>query len=232
MIKETIGNADLYFGDCKDVLDTISEVDIVVTDPPYGINYKTNYRRVMNTPERLVNDDDAPLWSVGMMAQKVRNGGAIYLFSRFDVMEIWRREMEKNGLVIKTPIIWDKGNWTAGDLAGDYGNQCEVILFAHKGRHIIRHRWSNLWSIPREKASEHPTPKPVALMSRCIVNSTRPGDTVLDPFMGSGTTGVAAVSNGRKFIGVEIEHKYFEIACRRIEQAQKQQNLFLNMEGA
>ena len=156
----------------------------------------------------------------------------MYLSSRFDVMEMWRRDMEHSGLIITTPIIWDKGNVTAGDLTGDYGNQCEVILFAHKGRHTIKHRWSNLWAIPREKAGEHPTPKPVALMAKCIVNSTRPEEVVLDPFMGSGTTGVAAVTNGRKFIGVEIEQKYFDIACRRIEQAQKQQNLFLNMEGA
>lgn len=232
MIQETIGNATLYLGDCRDVLGVISEVNIVVTDPPYGINYKTNRRRVMNTPNRLANDDVAPLWSVDIMAQKICEGGAMYLSSRFDVMEMWRREMEHSGLIIKTPIIWDKGNVTAGDLTGDYGNQCEVILFAHKGRHTIKHRWSNLWAIPREKAGEHPTPKPVALMAKCIVNSTRPEEVVLDPFMGSGTTGVAAVTNGRKFIGVEIEQKYFDIACRRIEQAQKQQNLFLNMEGA
>lgn len=105
MIQETIGNATLYLGDCRDVLGVISEVNIVVTDPPYGINYKTNRRRVMNTPNRLANDDVAPLWSVDIMAQKICEGGAMYLSSRFDVMEMWRREMEHSGLIIKTPII-------------------------------------------------------------------------------------------------------------------------------
>ncbi|MBS6510382.1 MAG: site-specific DNA-methyltransferase, partial [Clostridiales bacterium] len=193
MIKETIGKATLYLGDCKEAMSEIDTVDAIVTDPPYGISYKTNYRKIMNTPDYLVNDDSAPLWSVRIMADKIKDGGALYLCSRFDVMELWRSEIAKSGLSVKTPIIWDKGNWTAGDLTGDYGNQCEVIIFAHKGRHIIQHRWSNLWQVRREVAGEHPTPKPVALMAKCILNSTHKGDVVCDPFMGSGTTGVAAV---------------------------------------
>lgn len=116
-----------------------------------------------------------------------------------------------------------------GDLTGDYGCQCEFILFAHKGRHnLLCGRKSNIWRVPRDKAGEHPTPKPVALMANCIRNSTNVNDLVLDPFMGSGSTGVAAVQEGRHFIGVELEHEYFDIACRRIEGALRAPQLFID----
>lgn len=180
-------------------------VSAIVTDPPYGIAYQTGWRKVMDTPDLLANDTEAPLWSVPLMYDKLEDGGAI----------------------LKTPIVWDKGNWTSGDLTGDYGNQCELILFAHKGRHKLKDgRPSNLWRVPRDPAGEHPTPKPVALMSRCIHNSVDKGGLVLDPFMGSGSTGVAAIREGCHFIGIELEPKYFDISCRRIEAEDNQLSIF------
>ena len=142
-------------------------------------------------------------------------------------MAVWNDALKSAGATLKTPIVWDKGNWTSGDLAGDYANQTEIIIFAHKGRHNPRHgRPANLWRVGREPAGEHPTPKPVPLMARCIINSTDQGDMVLDPFMGSGTTGVAALQNGRRFIGIELEPKYFDIARRRIEAEDRQVSFF------
>ena len=166
----------------------------------------------MDTPDLLANDTEAPLWSVPLMYDKLEDGGAIYLCA---------------GAILKTPIVWDKGNWTSGDLAGDYGNQCELILFAHKGRHKLKDgRPSNLWRVSRDPAGEHPTPKPVALMARCIHNSVDKGGVVLDPFMGSGSTGVAAIREGCHFIGIELEPKYFDISCRRIEAEDNQLSIF------
>jgi site-specific DNA-methyltransferase (adenine-specific) len=131
-------------------------------------------------------------------------------------MARWNEALLAAGATVKTPIVWDKGNHTAGDLVGDYGCQVELILFAHKGRHVLREgRPANLWRVPRDPAGGHPTPKPVSLMARCIIHSTDRGDIVLDPFMGSGSTGVAAVENARHFIGIEIEPKYYDIARRR-----------------
>ena len=150
----------------------------------------------------------------------------MYLATRFDVAAQWNAAIRDAGLTIKTPIFWDKGNHTSGDLEGDFGARVEIFLFAHKGRHKLRgKRLANLWRIARDPASDHPTPKPVALMERIVGCSTDEGGTVIDPFMGSGSTGVAAVGMARKFIGIEIEPKYFDIACRRIEDAQRQQRL-------
>jgi site-specific DNA-methyltransferase (adenine-specific) len=228
MKTETIGDAVLHMGDCRDVLAGLGTVHAVVTDPPYGISYKTNYRKRLATPEMLNGDEDAPLWFLPLAEPILADGGAVYVCTRFDVAPEWMAAIRGCGLELKTPIVWDKTNHTAGDLEGDYGNQTELVLFAHKGRHLLRHgRDVNLWRIPRPPAGDHPTPKPVDLMARMIRNSTDHGDTVLDPFMGSGATGVAAVKQGRRFIGIEIEQKYFDMSCRRIEEAAKQSDLFV-----
>ena len=93
-----------------------------MTDPPYGISYQTGRRKVMDTPDMLANDSKAPLWSVPLMYEVVENTGAIYLCTRFDVAPMWQQALIDAGAILKTPIIWDKGNWTSGDLTGDYAN--------------------------------------------------------------------------------------------------------------
>lgn len=228
MKVEQYRNATLYLGDCREIFQELPVVQAVVTDPPYGVGYVTKRRKDMERPEKIENDDTAPLWCVPLIAGKVAEGGAVYLCSSFSVFAQWQAAMTEAGLKLKTPIVWDKRNHTAGDLTGDYGNQTELILFAHKGRHTLRcGRQANLWSVPRPAAGEHPTPKPIGLMSRCVVNSTDQGDIILDPFMGSGTTGVAALQQGRKFIGIEICEKYFDIARRRVEAEDSQFNMFV-----
>ena len=222
------GRVTLYCGDCREILPTIGGVQAVCTDPPYGIQYVTNHRKNLATPAMLAGDDNAPLWAVPMFADMLRDGGALYLATRFDVAEPWRAAIADSGLALKTPIFWDKGNWTAGDLDGDFGAQVEIFLFAHKGRHKFRGgRLANLWRVPRDPAGAHPTPKPVALMAQMILCSTDPDGLVADGFMGSGSTGVAAVKNGRRFVGVECNPEYFDIACRRIEEATKQPDFFV-----
>lgn len=224
---EQFENATLYLGDCREIMPGLQLVDAVITDPPYGISYVTNRRTVMEKPAAIANDTEAPLWSVPLMIDRVKDGGAIYLCTRFDVMAMWQEAITEAGATLKTPIVWDKGNHTSGDLTGDYGNQVELILFAHKGRHELKHgRPSNLWRVPKDQPGEHPTPKPVGLMARCIENSVTQGGIVLDPFMGSGSTGVAAVRDRRYFIGIEIEPKYFDIACRRIDAEDRQGSIF------
>lgn len=225
--KEVIGRATLYLGDAREIGPTLERPAAIITDPPYGIGYVTNHRKVKDTPAMLQNDAAAPLWCVPMMAGALRDGGALYLCTSLSVMDDWRAAIIAAGLTIKTPIIWDKGNWTAGDLEGDFGNQVEPVLFAHKGRHRLRAgRKANLWCVPRPPAGDHPTPKPVPLMAGMVESSTDAGDLVADWFMGEGTTGVAAVRVGRRFVGIEIEPRYFDTACRRIEAAQRQYTLF------
>lgn len=222
---ERIGDATLILGDCLEILPTLPKVDAVVTDPPYGIGYVSS-RRTHGPTEMLANDDAAPLSSVALMAGLIRDGGALYLATRYDVAAQWNEAVIASGLAMKTPIFWNKLNHTSGDLEGDYGGQVEIFIFAHKGRHRLRRRISNLWNFSRDPAGEHPTPKPVGLIEQMTACSTDPGHLILDPFMGSGTTGVACANLGRQFIGIEIEPKYFHIACERIDAAYRQQRLF------
>lgn len=222
---ETIGDATLYLGDCLELLPGMPKVDAVVTDPPYGISYVSS-RRTHGPTEMLANDDLAPVGSVALMADRIRDGGALYLATRYDVAAQWNEAVIASGLTMKTPIFWNKLNHTSGDLEGDYGGQIEIFIFAHKARHRLRRRISNLWNFGRDPAGEHPTPKPVGLIEQMAACSTDPGQLVLDPFMGSGTTGVACANLGRKFIGIEIEPKYFDISCERIDAAYRQQRLF------
>jgi site-specific DNA-methyltransferase (adenine-specific) len=226
--KEVIGDCTLYNADCREVLPLIEAVDCVVTDPPYGIAYVTERRHVSDAPAMLHDDDNAPLDTVALMVRQLKDTGAIYLCTRFDVAEPWRKALVDAGAILKTAIVWDKTNHTAGDLDGDYGAQTELILFAHKGRHKLRDgRDVNLWRIPRPPAGSHPTPKPVDLMGRAIRNSSDFGSTILDPFMGEGPTGIASVKLGRKFIGIEIDPHYFNAACLRIAAAYAQPDMFV-----
>lgn len=221
-----IGNATLYLGDCRDILPTLPKADAVITDPPYGISYVSAWR-TQGPTEMLKNDDEALVEVVPLLAAAIKEGGALYLATRFDVSALWANAIAEAGLSMKTPIYWDKGNHTSGDLEGDFGAQVEIFLFAHKGRHKLRgKRLSNLWHIPRDKAGDHPTPKPVALMERMIAASTDMGGLVIDPFMGSGSTGVACMNLQRRFIGIELERKYFDMSCERIEAALSQGRLF------
>ena len=198
---ETIGNATLYLGDCRDILPTLPKVDAVITDPPYGIGIASNPVRQMH--EKLDWDAAAP--DDGVL-DAIVDAGAVAV--------VW------GGNYFNLPpsqcfFVWDKVQPQDFSLA-----MCEQAWTNKKGPAKL-YRQSVL-----SYRKEHPTQKPVELMKWCIDQAcVHPRGTVLDPFMGSGTTGVAAVQMGRKFIGIEREPSYFDIACRRIEDAQRQGRL-------
>lgn len=217
-----IGNATLYLGDCLEILPTLPKVDAVITDPPYGVNERTNrgiHGRgflVRANDYAQIHGDDAPFDpSPWLTFSTCILWGANNFASRLPDSRGW--------------LVWDKRPNCKGDDNGD----CE-LAFTNINRVIRKH--SQLWKGCMREGEEnlsrrlgepmpHPTTKPVALMRWCIDQAGMP-DTVLDPFMGSGTTGVACMNLGRKFIGIEIERKYFDIACERIENAQRQQRMF------
>ena len=199
---ETIGAATLYCGDCREVLPTLPKVDAVITDPPYGIGIAANPVRQMH--ERLDWDAATPDESV---LSAVIQAGAVAV--------VW------GGNYFDLPpsqcfLVWDKVQPQDFSLA-----MCEQAWTNKKGPAKL-YRQSVL-----SYRKEHPTQKPVELMKWCIEQAAvPPRGTILDAFMGSGTTGVAAVQMGRKFIGIEREPKYFDIACRRIEDAQRMTDMF------
>lgn len=199
---ELIGDATLYLGDCMDILPTLPKVDAVITDPPYGI--KANKQTLGKGKKQFDRggdwDDSVPELALCIAAAPlVCFWGGNYFTAQLQPTNDW--------------LIWHKLN------DGRSFSECELAWtnFGRQTRHL-QHHWSG-----EEKA--HPTQKPLPVMHWCIEQAGNP-ETILDPFMGSGTTGVAAIQLGRKFIGIEREPKYFDIACKRIEQAVAQGQLF------
>ena len=211
----------LYTGDCLDIMRTLEagSVDAVITDPPYGIALATNYASRKRTALAACNDfppiagDNAPFDPRPLLVfPVVVLFGANYYADRLPPSGGW--------------VVWDKLNGLSSKRAWGFNDHsdCELI-WTNQGNaaRLIPHRW--MGAMKESESNErrvHPTQKPVALMAALIGQYTQPGATVLDPFMGSGTTGVACVQTGRNFIGIEIDPGYAEIARARIEKAQLQ----------
>lgn len=212
--KEVIGDAELWLGDCMEILPLIGKVDAVITDPPYGMAYQSNFRHERHL--KIANDDTVDLalqvigWARGLAEHSV------YAFGRWDNLAAYPAP--------RSLVTWVKNNWSMGDLHHEHARQTEVAFFWPGRNHSFPNgRPTDVITYPRTANENHPTEKPVGLMAAFIRWTC---GTVCDPFMGSGSTGVAAVQLGRPFIGIEREPKYFEIACRRIEQAVAQGQLF------
>jgi DNA modification methylase len=212
-----IGDAVLYLGDCMDILPTLPKVDAVITDPPYGISYSSGMGGKFK--DVSIHADDSLVARDAVLAHFVDLSALVF--------GSWKMQKPKG---TKQTLIWDKGEHVGmGDLSIPWRPNTEEIYvigsgFAgHRGSSVIRINAPSPNFTP-DAARYHPTEKPVPLMaeliSKCIAK------TILDPFMGSGTTGVAAIQLGRKFIGIEREPKYFDIGCKRIEQAVAQGQLF------
>lgn len=212
MTPVTIGNATLYLGDCLEVVPTLPVIGACVTDPPYGMEFRSNHRAVRH--DAIANDAGAEhlLWACGLRPEH-----SAYVFCRWDNLP----QVPKP----RSVVTWVKNNWSMGDLEHEHARQTEVILFYPGPQHFFpTGRPQDVIAAPRSGNNNHPTEKPIELM-RPVVSWT--DGVVLDPFMGSGTTGVACAKLGRKFIGIEIEPKYFDIACKRIEQAYAQPDLYI-----
>lgn len=207
-----------------------NSVDLIATDPPYGIGYVSSWTTRMDGSPRVADASfGADVFDASWLAEAarvLRPGGALYLFTRWDVASRWRDAVNATGLKTVQRIVWDKSHWGMGDLRY-YGSQTEDVLFAVKGDHRLRwqKREGNVWrvwkgEVWRDGYTGHPTQKPVAVMSRPIEVSCPPGGIVLDPFCGSGSTGVAAQRLGRDFIGIEIDAKWVARARERIGTSQ------------
>jgi len=230
----TIGNATLYLGDCRDILPTLPKVNVVVTDPPYllesggctNLNMGGKFKadRYNKNGSIVPVDIEFQDW-LPLVADRLDKGHAYIMVNNRHVAEC-QKQAEVAGFRFHNLLVWDKGIATPNRW---YMKNCEFTLFMFRGRgeKISDAGSKQLIKCPPPMNAEHETQKPIALMEHYIGNSSEAGQIALDPFMGSGTTGVAAVQMGRKFIGIEREHKYFEIACKRIEDAQRQGDLFI-----
>lgn len=205
----TIGAATLWLGDCREILPTIGKVDAVVTDPPYGLGDKLDGAGA-SSEWGLLYGEGAPAWD-----REVSDALPLAIAAG-DHAIVW------GGNYYDLPprrcwLIWDKMQ--------EHTSGHAELAWTTLDKPVRTFRYARAQLAGEGKV--HPTQKPLPLMKWCISHLPDSVSIILDPYLGSGTTGVAAVQMGRKFIGIEREPKYFDIACKRIEDAQRQGDMFL-----
>jgi site-specific DNA-methyltransferase (adenine-specific)/modification methylase len=205
--KITIGNAELYCADCAEILPTLEPVDLVLTDPPFGIGFAgqpTLWQRKAGKKPENWDDETATKSTISIVLN----------LAKFKI--IW------GGNYYELPPSRGWLAWLKADSPPSMGDFELAWTNIEKTTKAIHYSIS---ATNKERVG-HPTQKPIFVMERSICYAPE-AKTICDPFMGSGTTGVAAMNLERKFIGIERERKYFDIACERIERAQAQLRLAL-----
>ncbi len=239
--EERIGDCRLIQGDCLEVMAMMDEVNHVISDPPYEKEAHRKDRRVQRRSGLVAGAlSFGEIGGIrGAVAQEaVRlSGGWALLFCQAEGVAPWRDELEAAGAKYKAPMIWVKpdGMPQFNGQGPGMGYESMVLAWCAKGRSF----WNGggrhgVFTVPKGEGVKpvHETQKPVKLMTSLISLFTKPDDMVLDMFMGSGTTGVACVKLGRKFTGIELDPDYFDIACKRIEEAYAQPDMFVEAEKA
>lgn len=218
----TIGDCRLILGDCREVLPTLHKVDVVISDPPYGLGAPSgtiSKARNKNAYESFLDSEENLITSVIPSIQKALelSSGRGLITPGAKCLQLYPRARAIGGFYQPAAV-----GMTPWGFAG-----FNPVLFYGKDPRDGKGQSSTMTTlIEKSSCEEHPCAKPNSAMMWMVNKGSLPGHTVLDPFMGSGTTGVACVNLGRKFIGIEIEPKYFDIACKRIEAAYAQGKLF------
>lgn len=215
----------LMQGDCLDRMKEIEagSVDMVLTDPPYGMDFQSNRRTVMNKFDKIKNDKELS-WLDAFVDECHRvmsENSAIYIFCSWHKLDQFKVSIERR-FKLKNMIVWVKNNHGSGDLKGGYAPKHEIIFYASKGRVLNRGKRMPDVIYADKIASKnlvHPTEKNISMLEVFVNQHSDQGRTILDPFMGSGTTGLACVNTGRNFIGIELDDNYYSIAKNRIQEA-------------
>lgn len=230
---------------CLDMFAQLPEqAALIVADPPYGIKYRSHRTEARNVGIRKYNgkspiqqtrhnieffDDGTidPSW-LAPAFNSLKEGGAMYLFTRWDVCHHWHKAAQDAGFKVVQRIVWDKAHWGSGDLRY-YGSMTEDILFCVKGPHSLRwdKRSGNIWRVPAQGGItqdlsddggyRHPTQKPVAMFKKIITYSSDMNDLVVDPFTGSGAACIAAQRLHRRFVGCDISPTFASAAQQWLE---------------
>ena len=237
---------NVYFEDCVEGMAERLEddsVDCVITDPPYGVDWDTNSRdKEKDLPGTVMNDQDEDeaieLWQavVTELRRVMKSTGHLYCFADWRTEKKFRDVLEAAGFDIRNVLVWDKGSMGLGGVdTVNYRTQYELAIFAtldsprqltNRGPDVIEHKRTS------SDTQSHPTEKPVGLIEQLLTNSSSEGNTVLDPFMGSGTTAVAAIQNDRDYVGFELdEDNYRSVIERRIGEAKRQMQSDVNQEA-
>lgn len=237
--KEIIGSCELYLGDCLEILPLLERVDSIITDPPFEKEAHTAVRRTQasirtDTPAELGFDAiteetrlAVPLWAAGNCS------GWLLAFCQVEAVSAWRDAMEAAGLKYKRGMAWVKPDSSPQFNGQGPAQGYECIASAWCGSGISRWNgggrrgvFTHLTNQP-DRDGRHPTEKPVPLMRELVGLFTGPGQVVLDPFMGSGTTALGCIKTGRRFVGIERDPVHFQTAVERIEDAVSRPDLFI-----
>jgi site-specific DNA-methyltransferase (adenine-specific) len=230
---ETIGNATLHLADCREVIPTLAQPELVITDPPYSSGARTDSeRQVRGAMLRSMEDQDwfshdaMTTWGFNWfirsvffdLRQKLPEGAHLYVFIDWRQTPNVYGMLEACGYRVNHCLVWAKTHFGMGSY---WRNQHENIVFGSNGMpaDMLDRGMGSVLTAPgvSPTARVHPTEKPIDLLAKII--RAAPGDEVFDPFMGSGSTGVAAIKCGRKFVGCEINPGHFDTACKRLEAA-------------
>lgn len=226
--KVVIGNATLYHGDCLEILPTLPKVDVVITDPPYGVGFKGKIAKQRDGGQTVgvpyAGYCDTPEQHAKIVIPAVKM--ALAMCKRAAITPGTRQ-------CFRYPEPAEIGCFysATGTGGGRWGFNCSQPILFYGADPYLEHckglRANSFGQSYPNDANEsgHPCAKPLPQMNWLVGRASWDGETILDPFMGSGTTGVACVNLGRSFIGIEIERKYFDIACERISRAQAQGRL-------
>lgn len=222
-IENTIINAD-----CLNILRQLPDkcIDLVLTDVPYGMNFQSNYRQVKY--KKIENDNNLlwlPEW-VKQISRVIKDNAHLYIFCSWHNVEIFKLEIEKY-IKVKNILIWAKNNTGMGDLTGDYAPQYEMILYCNPDNKPLNgNRDSNILKFNRTNNENHPTEKPLDMISYLIRKSSNKNDLVLDTFAGSCPVAIACHNLKRRFICIERDKEYYEKSVERLKIAQAQMKLF------
>lgn len=221
----TIINAD-----CLDVMRLLPDksVDLVLTDPPYGMKFQSNHR---NQKHKIIENDDnlnwLPEW-VNEIKRIIKDDAHCYIFCSWHNIDIFKYEIQKH-IPIKNILVWAKNNTGMGDLFGDYAPQYEMIIYCNpSGKKLNGGRDSNIIRYKRTNNENHPTEKPLDLISYLINKSTNQGDFVLDTFAGSCPVAFACHNLNRNFICIEKDIDYYNASVERLKNAQAQMRFDLS----
>jgi DNA modification methylase len=222
------GGIQLFHGDCRDILPTlpVESMDLIIADPPYGVRWQSGRRNLEFGG--IVGDDstEVALAAIPLALRVLRRNRHVYLFGRYDLSSI-------AGIGEPAELIWNKGRVGLGDTDNPWGLSHEYIQFfancksgdgtpKRLGIGAARMRRGSVITVERPNGagvSRHPTEKPLRLLRELIESSSKIGESVLDFFVGSGSTLEAACLEGRTAIGIEIEERYCEVAAKRLSQA-------------
>ena len=210
-------------GDCLEVMKGMGDksVDLILTDPPYGIDYQSNMRVMSKQFDKIANDNnDSRFPAYDEMYRVLKDNSVMIAFCSFKNYADDYKYIEKL-FDIKNCIIWFKGGGGIGDLTHSLLTDYEMAIVAHKGQCLIRgKRHGSVWKSNKVNPNtmQHPTEKPQDIIAKMIETFSDPDALVLDPFLGSGTTAVASKQMGRRYIGIEIDPRYVKIANDRLRQ--------------